>query len=339
MEAAATPRTGAALVRATKPFAIENRFRSWAELLWAGSLYAVCLYIAATAAWYVRVPAVLVAGLIHIRLFIIYHDAMHGAVLKGSKLGNVVMWVIGLYTLSPPPVWRETHDYHHRNNCKLPGTSIGSFPLTTTRMWRRMSPSQKRAYKFARHPVTILFAYLTLFVFAMSIGSFIRRPKQHWTSLAALVLHVVTAIAVGMLVSWSAALCAVVLPVAIAHTLGGYLFYAQHNFPSMQVEKRHEWSYHRAALESSSMFDMPRLLHWFTGNIGYHHVHHLNHKIPFYRLPDAMAALPELQAPGRTSWHPRDVAACLALKLWDPSTGKMVGWPAPRPEKRATQQA
>jgi omega-6 fatty acid desaturase (delta-12 desaturase) len=67
-------------------------------------------------------------------------------------------------------------------------------------------------------------------------------------------------------------------------------------------------------------------MHWFTGNIGYHHVHHLNHKVPFYRLPEVMAAMPELQVPGRTSWLPQDVAACFACKLWDPKAGKFVGW-------------
>jgi omega-6 fatty acid desaturase (delta-12 desaturase) len=74
------------------------------------------------------------------------------------------------------------------------------------------------------------------------------------------------------------------------------------------------------------MFDMPAIMHWFTGNIGYHHVHHLNHKIPFYRLPEAMAALPSLQEPLRTSWHPRDVWSCLQLKVWDPKRGRMITW-------------
>jgi omega-6 fatty acid desaturase (delta-12 desaturase) len=71
---------------------------------------------------------------------------------------------------------------------------------------------------------------------------------------------------------------------------------------------------------------MPPILHWLTGNIGYHHVHHLNHQIPFYRLPEAMAAIPELQAPGRTSWSPAAIWACLRLKLWDPERNRLVSW-------------
>jgi omega-6 fatty acid desaturase (delta-12 desaturase) len=123
---------------------------------------------------------------------------------------------------------------------------------------------------------------------------------------------------------WAVGFTAVILPTALTHAAGAYLFYAQHNFPGMQIRGRHEWEYSFAATRSSSMFDMGPVMHWFTGNIGYHHVHHLNHRIPFYRLPEAMAAIPELQDPGRTSWHPRDVLACLRLKLWDTAQGRMV---------------
>ena len=121
-------------------------------------------------------------------------------------------------------------------------------------------------------------------------------------------------------------LFAFALPLMIACTLGAYLFYAQHNFPNMHVQPRESWSYARAALESSSYMEMGPVMRFFTGNIGYHHVHHLNPVIPFYRLPEAMAAIPELQSPGRTSLRPRDIAVCLRLKLWDPETDHMVGY-------------
>jgi omega-6 fatty acid desaturase (delta-12 desaturase) len=94
----------------------------------------------------------------------------------------------------------------------------------------------------------------------------------------------------------------------------------------MHVQPRDAWSFGRAALESSSFMEMSPLMNYFTGNIGYHHVHHLNPTIPFYRLPEAMAAIPELQNPGKTTLKPRDVIQCFKLKLWDPEAGKMVGY-------------
>jgi omega-6 fatty acid desaturase (delta-12 desaturase) len=125
---------------------------------------------------------------------------------------------------------------------------------------------------------------------------------------------------------------------AVACCLGGYLFYAQHNFPDMHLQPRDKWTFTRAALESSSYMETGPILGWLSGNIGYHHVHHLNPTIPFYRLPEAMAAVPELQHPGKTSLRPADVLACLRLKLWDPALGRMVGWPVDETEPSALDQ-
>ena len=121
---------------------------------------------------------------------------------------------------------------------------------------------------------------------------------------------------------------ALFLPHFIACALGAYLFYAQHNYPGMTLQPREKWDYSRAALESSSYMPMNPVMAYFTGNIGYHHVHHLNPGIPYYRLPEAMAAVPELQHPGQTVLTPGGMRACFALKLWDPGAGKMVGYPA-----------
>ena len=119
------------------------------------------------------------------------------------------------------------------------------------------------------------------------------------------------------------------LPLNVAFVTGAYLFYAQHNFEDVKLRGRHEWEFTRAALESSSYMPMGPAMRWFTANIGYHHVHHLNSRIPFYRLPEAMAAIPELQHPGETRLRPRDILACLALKLWDADAQQMVPFPTP----------
>ena len=132
------------------------------------------------------------------------------------------------------------------------------------------------------------------------------------------------------LVAWFlsplAALFGIVVPSFVSSAAGAYLFYAQHNFPGIELKDRREWTYHHAALKCSSMFDMSPVMHWFTGNIGYHHIHHLNHKIPFYRLPETMAAMPELQSPYRTTWRPSDMWACLRLKVWDAEQGRLITW-------------
>jgi omega-6 fatty acid desaturase (delta-12 desaturase) len=334
-----TPRTGAALVRATFPFAEEHRARTWAELLLTVGLLSPAVGLALAGPVLVRPVGTVLSGLLLVRLFILYHDALHGAVFRDSRVGNWLMDLVGIITLSPRSVWRETHDYHHRNNCKLPGTAIGSYPIVTTRMWRRMSPTERRSYTFARHPLTMFFGYFFIFLAGMCASSFYRNPRLHWASGVAPLIH----FALAGLAWWAfgplAALTGVVGPVFVATGVGSYLFYAQHNYPGVQLAKRDEWNYHDAALKSSSYFRMGPVMHFLTGNIGYHHVHHLNHKIPFYRLPEAMAAIPELQTPGTTSWNPADVRAALALKLWDPSSESMVPFPSDPPSARPAEVA
>ena len=126
-----------------------------------------------------------------------------------------------------------------------------------------------------------------------------------------------------------------VIPMVVASGMGSYLFYAQHNYPSVELKIGRDWSHVQAALKSSSYIRMSRLFHWFTANIGYHHIHHLNHNIPFYKLPKAMAAIKELKNPGMTSLLPWDVYKCLRLKLWDVERNKLVAFAFARRERRA----
>jgi omega-6 fatty acid desaturase (delta-12 desaturase) len=329
-------RSGAALVRATKPFSEEIPSLTWRLLFTTLLVYAATVGVAVWAPWWpVQLAGSVLAGFVLVRVFIFYHDYLHGAVFRDSRLGRAVMVAYGWFILAPPPVWEQTHNYHHQNNAKMLGAAIGSYPTVSVRMWHMMSPSQRRWYRFARNPLTILFGYFTSFVGGMCFAAFARDPKAHWQGPAALLIHLGLMAGVGALLGWQAALFGVFVPHFVATALGSYLFYAQHNFPACELRSRESWSYHHAALKASSMFDMPDVLHWLTGNIGYHHVHHLNHKIPFYRLPEAMAALPELQEPGRTSWAPHDIAACLRLKLWDPKQNKLVGWEAVADTARA----
>jgi fatty acid desaturase len=118
------------------------------------------------------------------------------------------------------------------------------------------------------------------------------------------------------------------LPMWFADMLGTYLFYVQHNFPEAHIASREHWTFSKAALESSSYLMMGPVMNFFTANIGFHHVHHLNAAIPFYRLPEAMAAIPELQQPGRSTLKPSDISAAFALKVWDAEADKMVPFPS-----------
>lgn len=315
---------GSELVRATLPFAQEQRARSWRHLWLTLSLVVAAIAVgAAPLPLGVRLTGGLIAGLLMCRMFILYHDYQHGAILKKSKLANAILTTYGLLALNPPSTWNDSHNHHHKHNAKIRGASIGSFPVMTVAAWNNASPAERRAYAFSRHPLTIFFAWFTVFFYSMTIKSLLRKPHQHLDCAASLILHVGLFILLAIWAPW-ALLCCMAIPCMVASILGAYLFYAQHNFPDVDLCEKSEWNYCYAALRSSSFMDTNRLMHWITGNIGYHHVHHLNAKIPFYRLPEVMAAMPELQSPGRTSLSPQAIRACFRLKLWDENQRRMV---------------
>jgi omega-6 fatty acid desaturase (delta-12 desaturase) len=162
-------------------------------------------------------------------------------------------------------------------------------------------------------------------MYGMCIQSIINRFSKHIDSLVALILHFTYQIVVFYFLGWQTWILLCLIPHFISGAMGAYLFYAQHNFPSVTFVGNEEWTYEGAALDSSSYMELSWILAWVTGNIGYHHIHHLNARIPFYRLPETMASIPELQTAKRTSLKPRDVIACFKLKVWDYEKQKMVG--------------
>lgn len=323
---------GNELVAKTRPFASEDLKRSWLHVLSTFALLAAAIAVAAAAKpWPVRLAASVVEGLLIVRAFILAHDFQHGALLRKSPLGKVIFSIYGVLVLTPPRVWRQTHNYHHAHTAKIVGAQIGSYPVMTVEMWRRADKKKRLAYAIARHPLTIVFGYFTIFLAGMCVSSFLRDPKENWDSAVAVVVH--AALVAGLWILFGPAMAALVLvlPLMIACAMGSYLFYAQHNYPTAFMQPRQTWSFARAAMESSSYMKMGPIMSFFTGEIALHHVHHLNAVIPFYRLREAMAAIPELQIEPGTSLAPSDVIACLKLKLWDPAAGKMVGYPAEAP--------
>jgi hypothetical protein len=165
--------------------------------------------------------------------------------------------------------------------------------------------------------LTILFGYIFVFHFGMIINPFLNSPRRHYDCLLALLLHLGLAVALVCLFGWLTWVLALEFPLFLAAALGSYLFYAQHNFPGVSFNDKGGWTYEKAALESSSYLKTGPLMSWFTANIGYHHIHHLNHRVPFYRLPELYRDLPELRQAKTTSLRPFDIIRCLRLKVWD----------------------
>lgn len=322
-------RTGRDLILATKPFAQEIRWKSWLHTISTLSIL-ISLYIGI---WFVPfLPAKIVLGFlaafVQVRFFIIFHDFQHHAILSNSILAEIIFFVYGVFILNPPSIWKRSHDYHHNHNSKLFTANIGSYPIMTVEKFAKAGKGERFYYLFQRHPITIFFGYIFAFFWGMCCKSFISSPIKHWDSLIAIVSHIALNIFIwniGGPVLW---FCFMLIPFFVSSMMGAYLFYAQHNFPDAQFETKENWTYHDAALYSSSYMKLSPFWQWCTGNIGFHHVHHMNSRIPFYRLEEAMNAIPEFSVAGKTSLKPKDVAACFRIKLWDPKQRKMIPMPA-----------
>ena len=325
--------TGKELILATKSFAKEIRWKSWyytitTLLLLIASIYGTiyCPTIWGIPSVYGRICCSLFTAMLLARFFIIFHDYQHHTILRKSWVANIIFTLFGAYMVTPPSIWKRSHDHHHNNNAKLYSASIGSFPIMTRQKFVEADKADRFVYLAMRHPLNMFFAYFTTFLYGMCIQSFLSNQRKHWDSLLVLIAHVTIAVYLFVHFGWLTWFLTFFLPFFLSHMLGSYLFYAQHNFPGVTFKNNVEWSYANAALESSSYMAMNPFMEWVTANIGYHHIHHLNSKIPFYRLPEAMKQIPELQAAKVTTLMPSDIIACLKLKVWDPEQNKMIGF-------------
>ncbi|PTY06843.1 fatty acid desaturase [Verrucomicrobia bacterium LW23] len=318
-------RTGKDLILATKPFAVDDALTSWWVILSTVFLYLTAVVIVLRT---VQLPIQLLfsvlTGLLIVRLFVINHDLQHQTLLPKSWLAGVVMRVMGIWLLSPTSIWKSSHNHHHKHNSRMRGSQIGSFPVMTKELFEASSRAVQRQYLLMRHPLTILFGYISAFLLGMCLFPFVSKPREHFDCFIALAAHFAFGAFLICVFGWSTWMYAQVFPCFIAYGLGAYLFYAQHNFPGVTFLDGQGWTYEKAAMESSSYMKMGLVMAWFTGNIGYHHIHHLNAHIPFYRLPEVWRKVPELQRARTTSLHPYDIIRCLRLKVWDAKAQKMV---------------
>lgn len=314
------------IILATKKYAKDDPQKSWFHVITTLALLVGAISLAVSPLpLLARIFVSPIIGLLLVRMFVIYHDFLHKTILKGNKFAQLLFTLYGFYTLNPPSIWKRSHDYHHKHNSKLYTSSIGSFPIVTKEKFSKAKKSERFGYLFVRHPLTIAAGYVFAFTYGMCLLSLIRNPGKHWDSFLALLFHYSMGFMYFYFFGWSGFILAFLVPAIISSAMGSYLFYAQHNFPDTRFRDKANWSYYKAAMESSSYMVMSPIMNWFTGNIGYHHIHHLNALIPFYRLPEVHRSFDLFQEKAKkTSLHPKDIIACLRLKVWDPDKGRML---------------
>ncbi|MBK8978752.1 MAG: fatty acid desaturase [Planctomycetes bacterium] len=324
--ATTTDRDPAALKALVAPFQVPSTWRaSWqvantlvpyVALWWA-------MYHAVAISWWLALPLAVVAGLLLVRAFILFHDCSHGSFFR-SRTANV-LWghALGLLAFTPFFHWRGEHAIHHGAAGDLDRRGIGDVWTMTVAEYRAAGGWKKLGYRLVRQPVLLLtVAPLVLFIglerYSRKTAGRRERLSVRWTNLA-LLLMAAGMCAVFGIVNW---LLLQLVVLGVAGAGGVALFYLQHQHEHAYWERRPEWNYVDAALGGSSFLKLPRVLQWFSGNIGYHHVHHLAPRVPNYYLERCHRSHRVF-----TEIRPLSVRAALRafrLALWDEDSKQLV---------------
>ncbi|CAN5327750.1 fatty acid desaturase [soil metagenome] len=262
-----------------------------------------------------------------VRLFMIQHDCSHGAFFRRRALNDWVGRAIGVVTLTPHDLWRRTHAIHHAGVGNLDHRGIGDVTTMTVREYLGQNWLQRLRYRLYRNPI-VLFgfgpAYLFFVQHRLPLG-LMRSGWLPWVSTMA--TNAAIAVIVGVLI-WALGVGPFLMihlsTMLIAASIGVWLFYVQHQFENTYWSPDADWKHPDASLHGSSYYHLPGVLAWLTANIGVHHVHHLNSRIPFYRLPEVLRDYPELTTTNRLTVL--QSLRCVRLALWDESRRRLVSF-------------
>lgn len=287
------------------------------------ALWGVMFWSVGISYWLTLLISIPTAGFM-VRTFIIFHDCGHGSFFKSKRANTAVGIITGILVFTPWNHWWHEHAIHHATAGNLDKRGTGDVDTWTVEEYLAAPWGKRVWYRIMRHPL-VMFTIGAMIVFSIvqrfPLSSHGKRERASiwWTNLALVVL-ISGLIA---LVGWKTYLL-VQLPVLLLGTSAGvWMFYVQHNYEGSYWERQDKWDFYKAAMNGSSLYELPAILQWFTGNIGFHHIHHLGPRIPNYKLQECLKENPVLQVKSLNMWSSLKT---LHLRLWDEATKQMVGW-------------
>ncbi len=313
---------------------------SWqiANTLGGYTLLWVLMHWSLSVSWWLTIPLAVLAGGFLVRIFIIFHDCGHGSFFASRRANAFWGFVTGLLTMTPYYHWRGDHAVHHGTTGDLDRRGIGDVWTMTVQEYIESTRWKRFAYRLARNPI-VLFVLAPL-VMMLVLQRFSRRGAGERERRSVWVMNcAVAAMAFVMILLfgfWPYLIVQLTI-LLVAGSAGIWLFYVQHQFEGVYWERGENWDYAKAALQGSSYFRLPRVLQWFSGNIGFHHIHHLSPRVPNYYLEDCHRSDPMFQDVRPIGlWQS---VKTLGLRLWDESSAKLVGWRHMRQTRREQRAA
>jgi omega-6 fatty acid desaturase (delta-12 desaturase) len=283
------------------------------------------MYRSLAISWWLVIPLAILAGAFLVRVFIIFHDCGHGSYFRSRTANDVFGFITGVLTFTPYFHWRWEHAIHHASAGHLDKRGTGDVWTLTVQEYLESSRWKKFSYRLARNPF-VLFVIAPLYVFLIwqripaRNSSKRERYSVYWMDLALFGMAVALSAVFGI-----KAYALIQLTVmAVAGGAGVWLFYVQHQFEGTYWERGEDWDYTAAALKGSSFYKLPRILQWFSGNIGYHHIHHLSSRIPNYHLESCHKADPLFQQVKPITLF--SSFKSLTFRLWDEQRRQLVGY-------------
>jgi omega-6 fatty acid desaturase (delta-12 desaturase) len=281
--------------------------------------------------WLTLLLAIPTAGFL-VRIFTIQHDCGHHSFFRSRRANDLLGQACSLLTLTPYDLWKRSHSRHHASSGDLNHRGYGDVGILTVDEYLARSPFGRFQYRLYRNPFIMFFlgsSYLFIlhhrFTIGVPRGWRRERLSVHATNLGILAMIALAWYAIGLPKFFLIHGPVVILGAAI----GSWLFFIQHQFEDAYWQPHQTWDFTRSALEGSSYYRLPRVLQWFSGNIGFHHIHHLDSRIPNYNLPACHAAEPAFQQ--AVTLGIRDSLRCIRLKLWDERRQRMVAFAEVQP--------
>ncbi len=305
-----------------------NNKRAMIELIMTTSLFAAAfsatVWLASISCW--LVPAgMVVSAFFLVRLFIIQHDCGHGAMFGSRALNTWIGRILGVVTFTPYEYWRHSHAVHHAHSGNLDHRGIGDVPTLTVSEYKAKNWFGRLHYRVVRHPLALFgIGPSLIFIIHQRVPvMYMTKGWKYWASTMFTNLGIIgLATAAWPLIGLTTYILIMLPIIAMAATIGVWLFYVQHQFEGTDWDRTGTWLHEPYALEGSSYYALPKPLMWLTGNIGIHHVHHMSSGIPFYRLPEVLRDFPELKEASRLGFW--ESFKCARLKLWDEANKRLV---------------